>query len=128
MALPDATARLVVFLAHRFDLVDEPIRDRLTAPGAPPPSERLLAEGHCSVEQLNELIRLADLLTCRHADRGLAGRARDQGLVSEDEISYAFDAQVKAWRESRTTRSVGAFLVTFGSIDEGQRRELAADG
>ena len=75
------------------------------------------------VEQANELHSLAELLETRHADRTFGADAVDTGLVSEDEVDYAFSAQERQWRGEQETQGVGDFLVAFGSMDD----ELKAD-
>jgi hypothetical protein len=122
---------LVVALAREFNVITHEELTQVHAEfrlrhgmNAATYTELMLEMQLLGVEHANELHSLAELLETRHADRTFGTDAVDTGLVSEDEVDYAFSAQERQWKGDQETQGVGDFLVSFGSMDDELKAEL----
>ncbi len=120
-------------LAIRFGIVDEAAVDeavsRLRSARAEGEAPRRLYEllveaAGMRPAQAQELGRIQTFLRVRAKDRAFAKAAVSGGVVGEDEIQYAFQAQETAFKDERAVRSVGELLVELGALDEGLRHTL----
>ena len=99
---------------------------RSTGHDAPQVGQILVEQGHLHDFQRDRLIELQQFLRTRYLDRAFAQLVLETGYITEDEVDYAFKAQVAAFGKDRSVRPVGDLLVEFGSIDDDLRDELLA--